>query len=53
MGSVKQESAQQDDKESAKHDKYCYIRGGDPNLQHKRVLGSGGFGSVHEVKRLS
>jgi hypothetical protein len=28
---------------------YGFTTGGDPNLYHKRVLGAGGFGTVHEV----
>lgn len=30
-------------------ERYRYTTGGDENLIHTRVLGSGGFGTVHEV----
>jgi hypothetical protein len=33
-------------------DRYLYTTGGDENLLHTKVLGSGGFGNVHEVSVL-
>jgi hypothetical protein len=31
-------------------DKHLYTTGGDPTLLHRRILGAGGFGEVHEVQ---
>jgi hypothetical protein len=32
-------------------DRHVYTTGGDDDLLHTKVLGSGGFGNVHEVNR--
>jgi hypothetical protein len=30
-------------------DRFSFSTGDDPNLEYRRILGSGAFGSVHEV----
>jgi len=45
-GSVEEASPMQSEKDR-------YTTGGDPNLLHARLLGSGAFGEVHEVKHLA
>jgi hypothetical protein len=42
--------AAEDPSTTIQSERYRYTTGGDPNLLHTRLLGSGGFGGVHEVK---